>query len=377
MANILELQGVIASSETLAAEKELSVRVNNPTLAVSIDPFAIFCAKTGAKIGIREKNSILEAIKMRGKIAIAEAIFSSHGLEVHPAWVKTDNKALDELQFKDPIGYACFCFNLLTARFYEDPRIINGHAERYWSLARAHALLSQFGDDAWDDLCAHLCHLLTYTPDTFRYLSRLVGRSAQSSEQLALLACSGELIPAIKKAIDAAMTSLGHADYAIKRKRFEDIPNTPSEMAKGPSNIRMQKTSRRKLQKDEINHAYSALTDILAPLNQAARDERARMNGFTGEKRPVEINLNELASIEIDEFADPDDWDEDDTVVVRRISRREIPSEIQKRIELGEQKPKSGLLQTIRAQSQAKTETITQTKTQSAFSLLKAKLQGN
>ena len=246
--NVEELQAVIINDAILEAVSDLSLIVNDETLGVTIPPLGLYCQKTGAQIGQRTENSLFSIAKIHGKNAIIPALYNSVSLNTAPAWLWTNETHLDKLMVQDPIGYAVYCFGLITAQFYQTQKNTDKKrqpfAERYWAMARSHALLTAKGTAELDALNLELVKILTYMPDTTAYLFRRIRKFAQTPDSLAMLHCTGELIELLREATNRALDSLGRADAYIKRTRFVDYALTPEDAARGPSNVRRQKASK-------------------------------------------------------------------------------------------------------------------------------------
>lgn len=258
-----QLQAVIIASDTVESLADLSSVINDDALGVKIDPLGLYCQKTGAQIGTRSETSIFSFFKIHGKNDFIRALYNSTGLSVSPAWIETNGDDLDVMLTADPIGYAVYCFGLMTAQFYvsknnQNPKL-QPWSERHWAMARANALLQAKGVAELTELNLELCRFIGYMPDTTNYLFRKLRKYAQTPDQLALLHCSGELIALLRDTINKTLDSLGHADMWIKRTRFIDIAATPGDAARGPSNIRKQKTSARKIKEDTMFFEMQAM----------------------------------------------------------------------------------------------------------------------
>jgi hypothetical protein len=244
-----ELNAVIFASDLAEKLLEFKTQVNDPLLGIEIEPLKLYCQKTGHIIGQRDENSLFSLIKFKGKDAIVQTLYNSVSLNCHPAWVETNGKDLDCLIDNDPIGYAVYCFGLITAQFYQNSKNTDRKrqpwCERYWAMARANALLTQRGIGELAELNIELCKLLTYAPDTMQYLFKRARKFAQTPDQLALLACTGELTPLLKQCVNRALDYIGQTDTYITKTRFVDYANTPADAARGPSNIRQQKASKK------------------------------------------------------------------------------------------------------------------------------------
>lgn len=267
--NSEELQAVIISNDIVEMSAELNTLVNEPELGIEISGLDLFCQKTGHKIGTRNENSIFALVKICGK-DVAGNLYNATTLNVHPAWIDTDEESLDALINSDPIGYACYCFSLITSQFYqtkknESPKL-GAWAERYWSLARANKILSERGTDNLEQLNEALARLITFMPISAQhlyegkihlsretsYIFKHIREKIKSPDQLALLHVSGDLINILHNATNDCLDSLGRADAWIKRTRFIDIAATPEDAARGPSNVRRQNISKRKIEEASL-----------------------------------------------------------------------------------------------------------------------------
>lgn len=319
--NMQQLQEVILSDDALDVLDLLTLQVNRENISVKIDPNFFFCNKTGHVVGKREISAILHSIKIHGTSHTTAALYNSHGLYVHPAWLRTDNVALDELQLHDALGYVTYCLGLMTDRYYKKAfasrlHYANANAERYWAIARANLILQALSEQDLNELAATCCELLTFAPDTLAYIHRVIGSLAFTPDALALMAVNHTLIAAMHRATDAALNSLGLANSAIKRAKFEDIPTTPADAARGPSNIRKQRRSRRKVQDAEVDFFYRALMES-GVLTDSTHQERVK--AYEANKAMLNLNLDDLANLDLDAMDDMEDDDDDNEVIVRRI----------------------------------------------------------
>lgn len=319
MSNAQEIQALIINDDLLDALDLVKLAISE---SEELNPLSIFCSKTGHEIGKRETNSLFECVKIHNKEHLISVLYNSHGLNVHPAWVQTDPASLDTLQLADPLGYAVYCLGLMTDQYYSAAfarkmSYQNAPAERHWAIARANARLRGMSENDLMELCASLCHLLTFAPETLNYTQRILGALANTPDTLATMARNKTLVPALNRAINSAMTAIGNFEIAWSRKKFEETPLTPSDMAKGPSQIRGQKRSRRKVISEEIlflEHKLSflSLDGTLSPHAQRAKDNS-----------PLHIDLADLADLDLDAMEDEfdDDEDDDNEVIIRRIPR--------------------------------------------------------
>lgn len=244
-----QIQAVIASQNIIECITELHDFVNDETLGVTIPPLGLFCQKTGALIGERAQISLFSLHKLCGKEAIVGNLYGATSFNVHPAWIVTTGEALDDLMEQDPVNYACYCFGLITNQFYQTSRNKDQRrkpwAEKYWSMARANALMLARGVGGIDELNLELHRALIYAPDTLTYIFKRVRSFAETPDALAQLAVSGDLMPILRDATDKVTSSIGMANIFIKQTRYVDIALSAADAARGPSNMRKQKRTKR------------------------------------------------------------------------------------------------------------------------------------
>lgn len=278
--NAEDIQAVIISQDIIDGIASLANHVNDDAIEVRIDPRALTCQKTGHVIGFRDENSLFSLMKIWGKEHFVGTIYHATSLNTHPSWIYTNGENLDILIEADPVGYACYCFNLITEQFYQSSRNLDRKRlpaiERHWSLARANALLIARGIGELAELNGELCRFLTYAPDTKTYLFKQIKEFGKSADMLAVLAVSGELTGLLRTATEKALAGIGRASYAINgvdivdhRNRLkkvgliDEIYRTPADAARGPSNIRRQKSSARDIKEatlfDELSKLFGGL----------------------------------------------------------------------------------------------------------------------
>lgn len=263
--NADDIQAVIISQDIIEGISALTDYVNTEAVEVKINPRNFTCQKTGHIVGQRDENSLFSLMKIYGKDEFISILYHSVSLNTHPSWIYTTGENLDVLIEADPVGYACYCFSLITEQFYQTQRNLDRKRlpaiERHWAMARANALLVARGIDELPELNAELCRFLTYAPDTKAYLFKQIKEFGKSPDMLALLACSGELKNLLNEATQKALAGIGRASYAINgvdisdhRDRLkkvgliDEIYRTPADAARGPSNIRKQRKSNRDIQ---------------------------------------------------------------------------------------------------------------------------------
>jgi hypothetical protein len=266
----------------------------------------------------------------------------------------------------DPIGYAVYCFGLLTLPFYQSKKNQNPQlqpwGEKYWSMARANALLNSRGIAGLSELNYALARCLTFVPDSTQYLFRRIKKFAQTPDQLALLHCSGELTDLLHEATNKALDSIGHADAWIKRTRFIDIAATPEDAARGPSNIRKQKASKRSVAEATMFAELSKLFENEG-LNLQAENlpgsTKWREKYMSSQQLDEQNALNELAKLaEISNLGllSDETENEDNNVEVRIIpietSEEDVPT--QNRLSINENENKN----TIKNETSPKPMTI-------------------
>lgn len=244
-----KIQAVIANSEILEAVSELNLLVNDETLGVTIAPLGMYCQKTGAIIGERTQNSIFSLHKLCGKDAIIGNLYNCTSLNTAPAWIVTNGEALDDLMTQDPVNYACYCLGIITQPFYQSARNKDQRkspwAERYWAMARANALMLARGVGEIDQLNLALHRALIYAPDTLTYIYKRVRAFAETPDSLAQLAVSGDLTAILTDAVDKVTASIGMANIHIKQTKYVDIALSAADAARGPSNMRQQRRTKR------------------------------------------------------------------------------------------------------------------------------------
>lgn len=292
-----DIQDVIAAATVPDILEILKSAIENPMFPAGISPLSLTCAKTGNIVGFRDEKSVQTLARINGPSFTLDALFYAHGNAVAPHWLFTDGKSLDALMDADTIGYICYCLNSLTKRFYEEPAIKRGDlrkamATRHWALARANSFLTQanLAQDVLENVALSLCGALTYQTETFQVLTRILGKRAKSPDAMALLIIQGELPDMLEMAIDAAYYSLQQAAYAgtkrsirhhvmkkwpdkeahfqvmayeIYRGMYQEIPSTPEDMAKGPSNIRLQNPSRLRVKQDRRRQQMDVYEQLL------------------------------------------------------------------------------------------------------------------
>lgn len=298
------IQSVIISQDMTEQFEQLSLIINDDALGVTISPWNVFCQKTGHIVGTRDQNSLFSLIKNSGKNAIIPALYNSPGFNVHPLWIYTNGKNLDQHIDNDPIGYAVYCFGIITSEFYQNVKNSDKKrkpwCERYWAIARANALLTSRGVAEISELNTMLCKVITFMPDSTAYLFRRIRKFAQTPDALAMLHCTGELIGMLKEATNRALDSIGRADDFIQRTRFVDYAASPADMARGPSNVRAQRRSRIDIEEESNFSALAALFKKAGIEDELRRQTTAHVPG-TGawiEKYKTRAQLREAAIAE-------------------------------------------------------------------------------
>lgn len=248
---------VIATSDLKDVLAEFSLVINEPELGVEIAPDGIYCQKTGYQVATRDRNSLLQLLQILGKDTTGN-LYNATSLNVHPAWIHTNPEDLDVLIDSDPIGYACFCFEVLTREFYQtnrpapqDKRKIP-FIEKYWALARANAMMQKRGAADLEELNIALANLITYMPYSSAHLFSTLGKIAKTPDSLANLHCNGELLHILEDATNKTLNDLGYrrryTQEYINKTMFIDIARTPEDAARGPTNVRKQKISKAKIE---------------------------------------------------------------------------------------------------------------------------------
>lgn len=330
------IQAVIISQDTLELQAELSLLVNEPELGIEISPFDLFCQKTGHKIGTRSENSIFSLIKICGR-DVAGNLYNATTLNVHPAWVETDTDELEKLIEHDPIGYACYCFSLITAQFYQTHKNFNPKlgpwADRYWALARANKLLTERGADHLAELNEALARLVTFMPDSATYLYEAnskvklsretqyifknIREKLKTPDQLALFHVSGDLIDLLHKATNDCLDAIGRSDAWIKRTRFIDIAATPEDAARGPTNVRRQNISKRKIEEASL---FAELSNLMKREGLDTQIKQENLPGSTAwrkkymsaeQLRETDLAAELAALAEVTNLAMPENMEDD------------------------------------------------------------------
>lgn len=324
-----QLQAVIISQEIIEACQAVSLHINDDAVPVEISPLGLYCQKTGHKIGMRDENSLFSLLKMHGKDYAIWSLYNATSLNVHPAWIDTAGDDLDLLIDSDPIGYACYCFGLMTAPFYQTQKNLDPKrsdwAERHWALARANALMNM-NVAGIDELNIALCRVLTFK-DAMPFFFRRIKKFGNAPDTLAILHASGELTDLINTAVNSALDSIGYAKSYIHRTRFIDIPTSPEDAARGPSNIRKQRASKRSVAEASMFGELAKLftdsgLDLKATNLPGSGAWRKRIEENAAKREAADdvmlSDLNELAKLSNLVFSDDND-DEDNDVEFRTL----------------------------------------------------------
>lgn len=327
--NTEQLQLVIQSSDMIEELASLHELINDPTLGVEIEPLKIYCQKTGHIVGARDQNSLFSLIKIKGKNAIIPSLYNATTLSVHPAWIETSGENLDRLINDDPIGYAVYCFGLITSGFYQNAKNTDKKKypwiERYWALARANALLTQRGIAGLDALNIELCKLLTYAPDTQSYLFKRAREMAKTPDMLAMLHCSGELTELLRDCTNRYLAAIQSHEYYIHKTRFVDYAATPADAARGPSNIRQQKASKRDIKEaSEFAELTKLFGDAGLDIREMMRANTPGTNAWkarlaSNTKAEMLADLIEIGGTNLDNVFDAVEV-EDNEVEINRLS---------------------------------------------------------
>lgn len=347
--NILQdIQDVINGDALNTIRTELSELVNDPQIETQINPFDLFCQKTGWKIGERNENSLLLLIKVCGRENdLTPNLYNGTSFNVHPAWLDTSPECLDDLMEADPLGYACFCFDILTKDFYQSNRNKNPtlypSADRYWALARANALMQERGTHQLVELTHELANAISFMPDAAAHLFNAIQKIGNTADILARLHCEGTLISTLRDSVGRVINSIGvnraFTKEWIKRTRYIDLALSVQDANRGPSNVRRQKVSKRKLEDalmfSEIDKLFTAsgLGDSLLashyPSGRAATDSLAnRLAARREREAELAIGIAALEGFTNLSFSDDAD-DENNDVEVRIISKEEMDAEIE------------------------------------------------
>jgi len=327
-----QIQAVIISQDIMETLGAVSLEINAEHMPVQIAATSMFCQKTGHKIGTRDENSLFSLLKLHGKEYAIWALYNATSLNVHPAWIDTGPDELDDLLEKDPIGYACYCFGIITAQFYQTPKNSDPKrmvfADRYWSLARANALMHQQGSSGLTELNHALARLITFMPDASKLLWRRIRQFAETPDTLAILHVSGELTDLLNEATNKTLDSIGYSQAYIKRTRFVDIPTTPEDAARGPSNVRKQRVSRRSVAEASVFGELAKLfqdsgLDLKADNLVGSTAWRKKWQERQPQENAAETDmLSDYANaLELSNLMTPEETDEDD----QEIEVRTLP----------------------------------------------------
>lgn len=346
-----EVADTVAASGMMIALGKLRLLINDLSLPhVKLDPLTVYCNKTGQPIGARHTDAIFDAIKIHGEDAFFNDAMSAHGLNTHPAWINTNGISLDRLMEAQPVAYAAYCLGTICDKFTNKPAHYdrNAIAKHHYARARAYTVMMQ--DTAFNtydaalmqtpvmDLNFKLVELMTFAPDTVRYIVARLGDKAKSADQLALLATQGKLSQIITDAIETAMqqfTSFGAAvQEKNRRQKFEDTPTSPADAARGPSHIRQQDRSKSRVKnRQKINKIMQDFGEFGFGqlLNDGERAMRANMDNdwrnvakAQAKPRAITIDTDMLAMLDMRhvDARDTEEFDEYE-VEVRVISRAE------------------------------------------------------
>lgn len=311
-------------------------------IAVPQTAHTVYCIKTGQPIG-----SMVQAYQ-----------YPPHA--VAPAWLATDGVNLDHVQDHDPRAYVAFCLGIMDAFWRREKRAHRQKPDRafmsredavehHWSLVRAYELLGQCTEVHLIELANALCRFITYAPLSYRVLERKFMSGKRAADEFAESAVAGKLLASLDKSTVRTLgvaENFGRSGASVKTPKFEIIPKSINDAAKGPSNVRSQ-TKSRDYQKNAKQNKLMA--DILREFGGSL--------GWTNiqEKRPsqassllkrissqnVDANVSRAVSSDAEEndlLADLDrimtgstsyayeETDEDDTVEIRTIPRALVES---------------------------------------------------
>lgn len=337
-----QIQAVIQLDALQSVMVELHDMINEPSVETKISAWDLFCQKTGNKIGFRSENSLLLLVKICGTDVVGN-LYNSTTLNVHPAWIETSPDCLEALMEDDPIGFSCYCFSLLTAQFYQrnknfDARLYPA-SDRYWALARANALMSERGNASLAELCAELARAVTFMPDSGVHLFNAISKFGNTPDKLAQLHCSGELIYKLRDATNRTMSSLGqsraYVKHWVQRTRFIDLAATPEDAARGPTNVRKMRVSKRHVADaamfNEIDKLFASQGFDLKQqiLDNTPGSTKWRENVATRaaqREAEIELGLSSLMDFTNLTLSDEDD-DDDQTVEYRTLATTQEHSE--------------------------------------------------
>lgn len=342
-----EIERAILAADLRDILSRYSARINGDIERIKLSPLTIYCMKTGAPIGTLNRDALETTLKIHGADRFEEIMINANLNAYHPAWQFTDNASLDRLMTSDPQGYAVFAFNMLcnvlnTPKHMREENQITAH----WALARAWQYLSLLSPMQLDLLNDNLCACLTFAPDTVRFmrLRREIARAIPYADEMAKLALDGTLIPILDNAVEQVMETMHRWDIAehtkrlIVHKMYENLPKTPADAARGPSNIRLQKRAKRHV---ERQNAIKIETEFSIGLMQFMQEDRLPKANWIARKinaiksAPLGITaldlseVSDLGSFDFNEMPDgrEDDEEDDNRVIVRTISREEYAAE--------------------------------------------------
>lgn len=337
--NTDDISAVIMAADIQDVKNECDLLVNDANFPIKISAFDLFCQKTGHKIGTRDQASLFALIKICGK-DVSSNIYNCTTFNVHPAWLYTDPDSLDSLMDSDPVGYAVYALAIVTAQFYQtrknqNPKLYPS-SDRLWALARANALLSQQGVGQITELNIELARMITFMPNSTNHFFNAIRKFGCTPDALAMLHCTGTLIERIHTAVNNTLNNISATNHHVRRTKAIDdyFAATPEDAARGPTNVRKQRVSQKKLAEaalmSELEKLFNdtGLTQSLQASNlpgSTAWREKMAAQRTARENKDAEIARELAALAEISNLALPesDDSGDDNDVEVRFLYTEE------------------------------------------------------
>jgi hypothetical protein len=292
---------------------------------------AIFCIKTGQPVGYMD------------------SAYAYHPSAVHPTWMVTDGQNLDTMQERDTRAYVAFCLGLVD-QFWRSTchksRKRQEATEHHWSLVRAYELLGQVSDQHLAELSHGLCRFISYAPISYRILDQKLLAARRSADLLAESAVAGALLPAINKALVRTLVhaeNFARAGASVKTPKYEIIPESITDAATGPSNIRAQRSSRDYQRNAKQNKLMAEIMGLMGWSSTPAKrpQSSALLSRLSKHGSAIDANTSRAFSQDnqerdmLDElerimqggsYSSEYDESEDDTVEVRTIPRALVES---------------------------------------------------
>lgn len=249
-----------------------------PQDAESISILSVICSKTGRVLGEL-------SLPDDGEVDFTDARRLCMPMRgVATEWLETKPADLDRLMLADPRGYAVYCLGFLAramrrncttgeakARGCGKFNSMPDDAASLWALARAAKWMECFdaqGDETLTALNETLCRGLsilptfsrairyTVTSQRFRrfrehqFRTTVVLGDLFAPDFLARRAAEGTLQPLLTKALSDAIAGTLVIRAAVKRGRAygDDRATSPADAARGPSQIKAQRVSKRTIE---------------------------------------------------------------------------------------------------------------------------------